>query len=157
MRLLLVLTLCAATQALAVRPGDKLFIKTKDAAVMKQPSEKGAPVMKLQPGNEVIWLGASEKDAQWHEISANGKKGFVRRGDLSPHAPAAEIADSGKPIAQAFASSGAATKGPFGPPARSFSGANEQASAAELIYVEELNRAKATPAAVAAKNKELHR
>ena len=58
--------------------------------------------------------------------------------------------------AAAFASSGAATKSP--PPQNVSYRGNpaSEAAAAELLYLEALNEQKATPQALAAKNKELH-
>ena len=59
--------------------------------------------------------------------------------------------------AAAFASSGAAVKdGDMGRGANSQRSQAESAAAAELIYVEELNKAKATPEALKAKEKELN-
>ncbi len=156
--MLLTLILCAATSALAIARGGTLYIKSKDTGLMKQPNDKSAPIARLQPGTEVIWAGPSEKDKAWHQVSVNGKTGFVRRQDLSPHQPQAELdATTGKPMsAQTFAGGGAAKCG-FGASASVYkSSPATESAAAELIYVEELNKAKATPAALAAKNQELH-
>ncbi len=159
MRILLTLILCAATSSLAVAKGGKLYIKSKDTKVMKEPSPKSVAVVTLQPGTEVVWNGPSAKDKLWHEVTFGGKKGFVHMHALSPNRPQEEIdASTGKPMsAQAFASSGAAVGCRFGASSTVYksSSATEEA-AAELIYVEELNKAKATPEALMAKNKELH-
>lgn len=155
----LLLTLCAATVAFAIPVGGTLYIKTKDAPLLKEAKSKAATLRKLQPGDRVVWMGVSEKDKDFHQVEIDGKKGFVLRGDLTPNKPQAELdSGSGKPMsAAAFASSGAATKGPFGPSHASYQGdpAATQA-AAELIYLEELNKAKATPEALAKKDKELN-
>jgi hypothetical protein len=161
MRAFLVTLLLLATPALAVTVGGKLWVKTKDTKVRKTPDLKGAALITVQPGKEVIWLGASAKNKEWHEVSVDGKKGFIFRSDLTPHAPVAEIAEStGKPInPQAFAASGAGyTKCSFGAaPQRPIAGSPaERETMAELIYLEELNREQASVAALDAKHKELH-
>ena len=157
MRLSVLLILTVAASALAIAPGSKLCIKGKDTRVQKEASAKSATVVTLQPGAEVIWNGVSAKDTEWHSVQASGKSGFVRRSELSPHCPEREVDSStGKQLsAPAFASSGAANKD--GPLTVSYanSGSAIQTAAAELIYVEQLNLAKATPAALVAKNKEL--
>lgn len=156
--LLIALVLSAAPSALAVSVGGKLYVKTKDTPLLKDPKSSSAKVSTLQPGTEVTWKGASAKDKQFQEVEAAGKKGFVSTSNLTPHQPQQEIDGSrGKPMSgQAFAASGAATKGPFGPSHAQYQGsAATQEAAAELIYVEELNKAKATPQALEAKNKAL--
>ncbi len=157
MRTLLLLTLCVSTGALAIARGGTLYIRSTDAALLKEPKAKAPMVMKLARGTEVIWNGPSDKDKQWQEVMVMGKKGFVRITELSPHKPQLELdSSSGKPMsAEAFASSGAATKdGDMGRGSPQRSPSNS-AAAAELIYVEELNKAKATPEALEAKELEL--
>lgn len=158
MRLPLLLTLCTATIAFAIPVGSTLYIKTKDTPLLKEAKPTAVAIVKLQPGTAVVWLGVSAKDNVFHQVEVGGKKGFVLRSNLSPNEPQAELVDSGsgKPMsAQAFASSGATIKGPF-PTPRRYDGTAEAEAAAELIYVEELNKAKATPEALAKKDKELH-
>lgn len=160
MRTLLLLTLCVSTGALAIAKGGTLYIRSKDTALLKEPKANSQSLMKLQPGTEVVWNGPSEKDKSFHEVVVGGKKGFVLMSSLSPNKPQTEVdSSSGKPMsAAAFANSGAASKdGDMG------RGGNyaqrspaESAAAAELIYVEELNKAKATPEALRAKEKELN-
>lgn len=154
-RLLVVLVVSCATGALAVEEGGKLYIKTKDTLLLKEPKAKAARVDTLQPGAEVVWLGVSEKNNQFHQVQVGAKKGFVSRADLTPHRPQLELdAASGRPMSpQAFAQSGAA---PRSAPLWRGKGPEVQAAAAELLSVEELNRAKATPQAVAQKSKALH-
>ncbi len=158
MRLSIFLILTLATTAFAIAPGGKLCINAKDTRVQKEPSAKSAAVITLQPGTEVIWNGVSEKDKEWHSVQASGRKGFVRRSELSPNCPQLEVdSTTGKQLSQAaFASSGAAVKD--GPRTVTYAHASaaDQTAAAELIYVEQLNQAKATPAALVAKNQELH-
>jgi hypothetical protein len=155
--LLLTLVLSTAQSALAIAVGGKLYVKSKDTPLLKDPKASSAKLTTLQPGTEVTWKGASAKDKQFQEVEANGKKGFVLTSNLSPQQPQQEFDGSvGKPMsAQAFANSGAATKD--GPPRTQYQGSSAaQEAAAELIYVEELNKAKATPQALEAKNKALH-
>lgn len=150
--------LLSATGAWAVAKGGKLYIKSKDTKVFKD-AKVGPTAMKdLAVGTEVTWNGASEKDKQFHEILVGGKKGFVLMTNLTPNKPAEEIDSStGKPMsAQAFASSGAATKAltPAGVNYASDSPTKTEA-AVEIIYVEQHNIAKGTDAAVQARAKEL--
>ena len=158
MKALAAIALISASGAWAVAKGGTLYIKSKDTKVLKDPKADSKPVVTLQPGAEVVWNGASEKDKTFHEVVSGGKKGFVLMTNLSPSKPAQEIDSSnGKPMsAQAFASSGAATTAltPAGVTYAKDSPGKAEA-AAEIIYVEQLNFAKGTPAAVAAKAKEL--
>lgn len=157
-RAVAVIALIGASGAWAVAKGGKLYIKSKDTKVLKEAKAGAATAATAQPGDEVIWNGPAA-DKQFHEVMYKGKKGFVLMANLSPSAPVAEIdASSGKPMsAQSFASSGAATKGltPAGVKYAKASGQGEADAAADIIYVEEHNKAKATPALVAAKAKEL--
>jgi hypothetical protein len=157
--LLLAFVVSTAQPALAIAVGGKLYVKSKDTPLLKDPKASSAKVSTLQPGTEVTWKGASAKDKHFQEVEAAGKKGFVLTSNLTPHQPQQEIdGSSGKPMSgQSFASSGASTKGPFGPShAQSGGSPATQETAAELIYVEELNKAKATPQALEAQNKALH-
>lgn len=120
MRVLISLVFLAASSALAVAPGGRLYVRSADTALLKEPKVKAATVMKLQPGDEVTWLGASDKDKEFHAVQRNGKKGFVHRSNLSPNQPQNELdASTNKPMShQAFA--------PAGPPPRTvtWAGAN---------------------------------
>ncbi len=152
--------LLSASGAWAVAKGGSLFIKSKDVKLLKEPKAGAAAAMPkaLEVGAEVKWLGASEKDKTFHEIEVSGKKGFVLMTNLSPNPVQKEIDSTGKTMsAQAFASSGAATKAltPAGVKYAEASGVKESEAAAEIIYVEQHNIAKGTPAAIAAKAKEL--
>lgn len=153
------IALISAGGAWAVAKGGKLYIKSKDTKVLKDPKAGATAVVTVQPGTEVTWNGASDKDKAFHDVTVNGKKGFVLMSNLSPSAPATEIDSStGKPMsAQAFASSGAATKAltPAGVTYAKGNGPSQSDAAAEIIYAEQHNIAKGTPAAIAAKAKEL--
>lgn len=152
------IVLLSAGGAWAVAKGGKLYIKSKDTRVLKEPKAGAKEVTKLQPGAEVVWNGASEKDKQFHEIVAGGKKGFVLMSNLTPNAAVQEVDSStGKPMsAQAFATSGAATKALTPAGVTYAKGSVEKSeAAAEIIYAEQHNFAKATPAAVETKSKEL--
>ncbi len=152
------IALISAGGAWAVAKGGKLYIKSKDTKVLKEAKAGATAVVTVQPGTEVTWNGADAKDKTFHEISVNGKKGYTLMTNLSPNPVAAEIdSTSGKPMsAQAFASSGAATKA-LTPAGVTYAQGNVSKSdaAAEIIYAEQHNFAKGTPAAVAAKAKEL--
>ncbi|PZR09309.1 MAG: hypothetical protein DI536_22265 [Archangium gephyra] len=156
---MVVLALMSAGSAFAVKVGDNLFVKSKDTKVLKDPKATAAAVVTAQPGDEVKWEGPSDKDKQFHKVTFKGKTGFVLMSNLSPNKPQGEVdASTGKPMsAQAFASSGAATKAltPAGVKYAKGSGVKESEAAAQIIYVEEFNKAKATPTAVAAKAKAL--
>ncbi len=152
------IALISAGGAWAVAKGGKLYIKSKDTKVLKDPKAGATTVTLVQPGTEVIWNGASEKDKTFHEIAVSGKKGFVMMTNLSPAKPAEEVdSTTGKPMsAQAFASSGAATKA-LTPAGVTYAkgNVNKSEAAAEIIYVEQHNFAKASAAALAAKATEL--
>lgn len=156
------IALLCASGAWAVSKGGTLYVKSKETKLFKD-AKVGAAVATLKVGDAVTWNGPSEKDKQFHEIVANGKKGFVLMTNLTPNKPAEEIdASTGKPMsAQAFASSGAATKA-LTPAAIKYAGAKGQGpkisaneAASMVIYAEEHNKAKGTPEAIAAKTKDL--
>lgn len=152
------IALISAGGAWAVAKGGKLYIKSKDTKVLKEAKAGATAVVTVQPGTEVIWNGADTKDKSFHEISVNGKKGYVLMSNLSPSQPVAEIdSTSGKPMsAQAFASSGAATKA-LTPAGVTYAkgDVSKTEAAAEIIYAEQHNFAKGKPEAIAAKAKEL--
>lgn len=101
-----------ASSAHAVGVGGTLYIKGINSQVLDKPTAKGKVIETLKPGTEVKWLGKALDNAQFHQIEHNGKKGYTLQVNLSPNKPQLEVVTSdGKPIdAQAFASSGAATK-----------------------------------------------
>lgn len=137
----------------------KLYIKTKDTKLLKEPKATATAVGKpVQPGTEVTWKGASPKDKEFHEVEVDPKlKGFVLKGNLSPSKPQDELAGSkGEPIsAQAFSSSAAATRALTEAGMKYANAKSVPEAAAELIYAEEHTKQSATPEAVAAKAKQL--
>ena len=157
-RAVVALALINASGAWAVAVGGTLYVKSKDTKVLKEAKAGSSAVVTVQPGKEVIWNGADAKDKSFHSVTVDGKKGFVLMSNLSQNKVATEIdSSSGKPMsAQAFASSGAATKA-LTPAGVNYAKdtPNKAEAASEIIYVEQLNIAKGTPAAVAAKAKDL--
>ena len=101
--------------ALALTAGDKVFIRGRNVAVLKTASPTAATLLKLQPGDAVVWRGADKSKPSWHHVEAQGKSGFVYFANLTDKPPATELVISpqgaSKLDAQAFASSGAAAKG----------------------------------------------
>jgi hypothetical protein len=156
---LIAIALLSAGTAGAVKKGESLYVKSKDTKVLKDPKATSKAVVTLQPGAEVTWNGASEKDKQFHEIATGGKKGYVLLANLTPNKPTEEISGStGKPLSpQAFASSAAATKAlsPAGLSMAKKNGPSGEEAADEIIYVEDFNNSKGTPEAITAKAKEL--
>lgn len=138
--------------ALAVAKGGTLYIKAKNAKVYDKPSASGKVKATLQPGDEVIWEGADKKAPAFHQISGKAK-GFAHQSTLSPKKPTGEVLTSdGAPVsAQAFASSGAATKAltAAGVKYAAAKGPDAQAAAAQVIYVEEHTKNAATAEAIA--------
>jgi len=151
-------SLLAPLSAFAIAKGGTLYVAGKGVRLLKDAKPTAAKVLDLAPGDAVIWLGVSEKDRHFQEVEARGKRGFVETQLLTPSKPLVEVTPEGRPMPQSFASSGAATKdGDMGgnvSSAKSQGPAAAQAEA-ELQYLEELNRTKATPEAIEAKRKSL--
>lgn len=148
-----------AGTALAVSPGGKLFVKAKNTKVYDKPNASAKVVGTLQPGDEVTWNGSAKANPQFHDVTFAKGKGFAHQSTLSPKKPTGEVLTSdGAPVsAQAFASSGAATKAltEAGVKYAAEKGPDAQAAAAEVIYVEEWSKASATPETVAKHQKAL--
>lgn len=97
--------------AMAVKPGEMLYIRSKDTALVKKADPKAPVVTKLQPGTEVVWNGPDEKNKTFHKVKAGAKEGYVLQVNLTATKPQDELASDGKGIsAHAVASSGAATR-----------------------------------------------
>lgn len=147
--------LLGASSAWAIASGGTLYIKAKDVKLLKEAKTGSKELTPIALGEEVKWIKANDKDKSFHEIEYKGKKGFVLMSSLSPSAPVKEIAGDGKSMsAQAFASSGAATKGLTSAGVK-YAGQDAAGAAADVVYLEETTKAKATPEAVAAKAKSL--
>jgi hypothetical protein len=112
--LMAALVVCAASTALAVKPGESLYVKARNTRLMASAASTADVVAILQPGQQVKWLGADSKNTQWHQVEAAGKKGLVFQSNLSPRPPSMELIakDGGRQVdAKTFANSGAAVKG----------------------------------------------
>ena len=107
-------TVLAAGTAWALNPGDRVYVRGRDVAVLQSTAANAVTLAKLQPGDAVVWRGADKKKPTWHRVETNGKNGFVYFANLSTTPPASELLTSPqgakKVDAQAFASSGAAGK-----------------------------------------------
>ena len=103
-----------AGAAWALAPGDRVYVRGRDVAILQSTATGAATLAKLQPGDAVVWKGADKKKPTWHRVDAKGKVGFVYFANLSTTPPASELLTSPqgakKVDAQAFASSGAAGK-----------------------------------------------
>jgi hypothetical protein len=108
------LGLGVTTAAWALVQGDRVYVRGRDVAVLQSTAPTASTLLKLQPGDSVVWRGADSKKPTWHKVEAKGKTGFVYYANLSPTPPATELLSSPqgarKVDAQAFASSGAAGK-----------------------------------------------
>jgi hypothetical protein len=108
------LMLGVASAAWALTLGDRVFVRGRDVAVLQSTAPTASTLLKLQPGDAVVWRGADPKKPAWHKVDAQGKTGFVYYANLSSTPPATELVSSPqgarKVDAQAFASSGAAGK-----------------------------------------------
>jgi len=109
-----VVLLAFAGAASALTAGDTVYVRSRDTQVLKRPSPTADTVLKLQPGDAVVWRGADKDQPKWHRVDVHGQVGFVWFSNLSTKPPDKELLTtpkgSGKVDAQAFASSGAAGK-----------------------------------------------
>ena len=104
-RLVWVCAVSLSASALAIGPGGSLYLSCKDVKLLKDPKAGAKTVgAALKEGDEVKWLGASEKNKSFHQAEAAGKKGFVRQSCLKPNKPMSELVGEQKVSAQAFAS-----------------------------------------------------
>jgi len=104
----------AAGVAWALAPGDRVYVRGRNVALLQTTASNAATLAKLQPGDAVVWRGADKKKPTWHHVDTAGKSGFIYFANLSTTPPAPELLTSPsgakKVDAQAFASSGAAGK-----------------------------------------------
>ncbi|MGV3620249.1 MAG: hypothetical protein ACO1OB_05510 [Archangium sp.] len=89
MKVLLVMMLCVASLAWAFKPGDELWVREEGTPVFKEPKD-GRPVLVLEAGEVVKWLGPSEKNRAFHLVKVRGQTGYVRFNNLTPNAPGGE-------------------------------------------------------------------
>ena len=103
-----------AGAAWALAPGDRVYVRGRDVAVLQSTAVNAVTLARLQPGDAVLWRGADKKKPTWHRVETKGTSGFVYFANLSLSPPASELLTSPggakKVDAQAFASSGAAGK-----------------------------------------------
>lgn len=108
------LCLGVGSAAWALTVGDRVFVRGRDVAVLQSTAPTASTLVKLQPGEAVVWRGADRQKPNWHKVDARGKTGFVYYANLSVTPPSTELLSSPqgarKVDAQAFASSGAAGK-----------------------------------------------
>jgi hypothetical protein len=106
--------LTCAGVASALSAGDTVYVRARDTQVLKKASPTADTVLKLQPGDVVVWRGADKDQPKWHRVDIHGQVGFVWFSNLSTKPPDKELltlpAGATKVDAQAFASSGAAGK-----------------------------------------------
>lgn len=150
MRWLIGAVLWLASAAWAVLPGAPLYVASPEVVVRETPSPKSKVVLTLKRGDQVKWLGVSDKDKAFHLVERDGKKGYLHLGDLTPAKPQQEVSTPPTDQPVPFAQSGAATKSP--PPAPS---EEDAAAMKQLQDLEALNAAAATPAALEKKRREL--
>lgn len=91
----------------------QLYIRNRETPLQKQPSLGSAVLTRIPAGATVTWLGAATPKKDFDKVRFGSQEGFVPHASLTTRKPSAEVSKTdGKPIsAQAFASSGAATRG----------------------------------------------
>jgi hypothetical protein len=140
-RWLLCAALAVAGPAAAVKVGDKVYVKSSGVSAWDKADGKGKKTA-LKAGDEVSWQGPDDKHKEMQLINfgpGGKKKGYVNIAVLSPNKPADEISGDGKTTsAQAFASSGAASKALTSAGLKYAEGGGEKAvlAAAEIIHLE---------------------
>ena len=106
--------LSLAGAAFALTSGETVYVRSRDTQLLKRPSATADTLLKLQPGDAVVWRGADKEQPQWHRVDVHGQVGFIWFSNLSTKPPDKELLTTpkgtGKVDAQAFASSGAAGK-----------------------------------------------
>jgi uncharacterized protein YgiM (DUF1202 family) len=110
------LLLGAASPALAAAPAETtLYVKARNTRLMASASATANVLAVLQPGQEVKWLGADPKNAQWHRVQVGQQAGLVFQSNLAKKPPNLELVAQDKDVRKvdpvAFANSGAAVKG----------------------------------------------
>jgi hypothetical protein len=134
-----VVALVAASATAGVAVGGTLYIKGQDVKLLPKPDLGATAVAKLKNGTAVTWKGADPGNKQLHQVVANGKTGYVLFSNLTPNKPSDEILTAdGKPTsAEAFKSSGAASKAMTEAGLKYASGASAEEVCAGIIHLEE--------------------
>lgn len=133
--------LLTAGSALAVKVGEPLYIRAKGTKLLASAAPTAKALAVLQPGEKVIWKGADPANKQFHKVESGGKQGVVFVANLASSPPSTELSAKagGAAIdAQAFASSGAATKALSEGAASYASSKKIDDLAVELIALEQL-------------------
>jgi hypothetical protein len=108
------LALCAAHPALAVKPGEPLYVKARNTRLMASASPTADVKAVLQPGQKVTWNGPDPKNKQWHMVEVDKKTGVVFQSNLSTNPPDLGLVAKDGPSAsdmRGIANSGAAVRG----------------------------------------------
>lgn len=130
MKALLVMMVCMASLAWAFKPGDELWAREEGTPVFKEPKD-GKPVLVLEAGEVVKWLGPSEKNRAFHLVKVRGQTGYVRFNNLTPNSPGGEKSAT-------FETKPSAPSLPYGTKPTVKVGSEQARN--ELAAVEELNR-----------------
>jgi hypothetical protein len=102
--------LVAVLAVAAVAQARSLWVRVKDAPLLKDGKVGAKETGKLPVGTQVDWLKA-DATKQFHEVKAGEKSGWMHVSSITPREPGKELDSSGAKVdPQKFASSGAATK-----------------------------------------------
>lgn len=157
MRALFFVGLLLSAPAFAIKVGDSMYVSLKEATVRAQPKDKGAKVVTVRAGDRVRWLGVSDKDRRFQSVeTAEGKRGFLLTSELTPNQPQLEVDLTGKLVAPGVPLQGV-TKCDMGSVRAAPASAQDAEQQAQLAEAEAINRAAATPEALAKKQQELSR
>jgi hypothetical protein len=106
-----------ASDSWAVKPGDKLYVRIKEASIYETSDVRTKVVQRVKAGTAVVWQGADATTPLMHKVEFTNESkvaiaGFTHQGNLATKPPSGEVVtDDGKTIdAEAFRTSGAATK-----------------------------------------------
>ncbi|MGA9524902.1 MAG: hypothetical protein WBV82_25810 [Myxococcaceae bacterium] len=106
-------TVLLAGTATALELNDRIFVRTREARLLKSAAANAKPVRALKQGEALTWLGRAKKDPRYHQVqTARGEKGVVFYSQLATTPPRKELSgDTGAVPAEAHASFGAAARG----------------------------------------------
>ena len=110
---ILVALVLVAGAAQALEANEKIFVRTREARLLKSAAPNAKPVRTLKQGEELFWVRKAAQDPRYHEVkTARGEKGVVYFSQLSTTPPRKELrGDTGTVPAEAHASYGAAARG----------------------------------------------